>query len=103
VPEDGHNAGIALEAEEVEDKGVNNLVGEGVLLVEEDTDEKRVGTCHERRVSGSERRVEEKRRTGVVHLSKLQKSSSRVQYRDRDASEDRTEDGGFAKSAGSAL
>lgn len=43
VPQNGHDAGVALEAEKVEDESVDDLVREGVLLVEEDTDEERVG------------------------------------------------------------
>lgn len=45
VPEDGHDAGIALEADEVEDEGVDDLVGERVLFVEQHSDEETVGTC----------------------------------------------------------
>lgn len=49
MPEDGHLTLVPLESEEVEDEGVDNLVREGVLLVEKDADEETVGTCSCRR------------------------------------------------------
>lgn len=45
MPKDGHLTLVPLESEEVEDEGVDNLVREGVLLVEKDADEETVGTC----------------------------------------------------------
>lgn len=45
MPKDGHLALVPLESEEVEDEGVDNLVREGVLLVEKDANEETVGTC----------------------------------------------------------
>lgn len=44
MPEDRHDSRIPLEPNEVEHKGVDNFVGEGVLLVEENADEERVGS-----------------------------------------------------------
>lgn len=49
MPKDRHLALVPLESEEVEDEGVDDLVREGVLLVEKDADEETVGTCSCRR------------------------------------------------------
>lgn len=48
MPKNGHLTLVPLESEEVEDEGVDNLVREGVLLVEKDADEETVGTCSRR-------------------------------------------------------
>lgn len=45
VPEDWQGPRIPLEADEVEDERVDDLVGQGILLVEKDADEDAVRTC----------------------------------------------------------
>lgn len=104
MPQNGHLAGITLEADEVEHECVDDLVGESVLLIKKYSDEDRVGPWG---CLGSAREglmgelIAEL--TSVIHVGELQEGSSRMQDRDRDLGEDRTDDGGLAKSAGSAL
>ena len=95
VPEDGHDAGVALEPDKVEDERVDDLVGERVLLVEEYADEETVGAC-DGNVSWEAARAEE-RRTGVLHVSELEERGARVEDGDTDFRQDTSDDGGFSE------
>jgi hypothetical protein len=84
VPEHGELPRVALEADKVKDEGVDDFVGQGVLLVEEDADE-------------------ERRRAGVVHLGEPEEGGARVKNGDADFGDDAADDDGFAEGAGAGL
>lgn len=61
MPENRHLSLVALEADKVENEGVDDLVRQGVLLVEEDADEETVRAWSSHALS-----VTDRRRDGVL-------------------------------------
>lgn len=76
--------GLVLEAHEVEDKRIDDLVGQGVLLVDKDSQEQGVGA-------------------GIVHVGQADDGRAGVEHGDRDLAEDRADNGRFLQGAGAGL
>lgn len=83
VPVQRQIVGDRLEAHEVEDKTVNNLEWQRILLVDEHLDEDRSGS-------------------GVVHFAEVEKGRGRVEDGDGDAGKDGANDLGLLEGAGAA-
>lgn len=84
MPEYGKFALVPLEAEEVEDEGIHDLVWQSILLIEQYADEERVGPR-------------------VVHVCELEQGGARVEHWDGDLREYGADDDRFPKCARSAL
>jgi hypothetical protein len=84
MPEHRHLTLLVLEANEVEDEGINHPEGQGILFVQEDTNKEAVDA-------------------GVLHFHDLEKGSTRVKHWDADLGDHASNDRCFAERAISCL
>lgn len=81
VPEHRQFALLLPEPQEVEDEGVKHMVGQSVLLIQQQSQEDAVGTT-------------------VFHLGDFQHGRTGVQHRDGALGDDATHDDGFPEGTG---